>query len=154
MLSQLIKLIAASFIWKKYKRTLLTAACLFVYLWLVGFIHNDYLSYREAEGNASNLGFSFVIKWLAWIVGIAVFVFYDSLKKRKENSIGEKGKRKEGDRQSLGLRKKYSSGPDTSVNKGPVAEKDPFAAIREKKKLRSKGDITISKKAIDDDTQK
>ena len=145
MFSQLVKLIAASFIWKKYKTTLFTAACLFLYLWLVGFIHDDYLAYKEAEGNASHLGFSFLIKWLAWIAGITIFFFYDSLKKKRAQAIGGNNRSKNAFKQNATDREN-----NIAVGAESKAEKDPFAAIREKKTLPSKGDIAISKKAIDD----
>lgn len=150
MFSQLIKFIAASFVWKKYKTTLLTAACLFIYVWLVGFIHDDYLAYREAEGSASNLGFSFVIKWLAWMAGITIFFFYDSLTKKRKRVIGGNDNDKNGYKQGLGLRRKNGSRNGASTTTEQETAKDPFAAIREKKTLRSKGDLTISNKAIDD----
>jgi len=137
MFSQLLKILAASFIWKKYKSTILPAACLFLYLWLVGIIHEDYLSYREIDGGAGGLGLSFIIKWFAWIMGIAIFFFYDNFERNKVKNPSRKSEKKQS-----------TASENLSKNPNEKPKTDPFAAIRDKKTLRSKADIAIDKKSI------
>jgi len=128
MLNNLLKVTALSLIWKKYRAGIVATVILITYCWLIAIIHQDYLSYRELAGSGDSLGLSFVLKWLAWLAGFTVYFFYDS---DPVNKTAEPAK--------------SASRISCSDDKPQGGETDPFTAIRNKKKLRSKADVLIDK---------
>lgn len=131
MLNNLLKMTALTLIWKKYRAGIVAVAVLIGYCWLVGVIHQDYLSYRALAGSDDTLGLSFVLKWLAWLAGFTVYLYYDNspANKRPEHPTAQRAD---------------SISPATTDNV-QRDEADPFAAIRNKKTLRSKADVVIDK---------
>ena len=126
MFKQVFRLTFVTFIWKQYKRIIVSTALLFAFLWFVGFAHSEYLEYATREG-VDNVGSSFFIKWLALILGVAVyFLFHYFAPSRKD------------------LKKKNKE----SIKVMPLAEgePDPFDEIRSKEKLRTRAEIVIDEK--------
>ena len=103
---------------------------LFFYLWLVGSIHRDYLSYAELQADQSLAGTSFVYKWAALISGVIVYLAYHTIRRRS----------------SFNSKKKPVNNLDPrSTEQTNTAGPDPFAEIRLKEKLRSRAEMMIDK---------
>ena len=119
MFKQLFKLTFVTFIWKRYKKIIISTALLFFYLWLVGRVHGDYLNYIELRKNAPDPGLSFILKWLALSFGVFIYFAYHLFKPRK------------------------LKGHSTKFNATNNEFDDPFNSLRHSKKLRSKADIII-----------
>ncbi len=125
MFKQVFRLTFITFIWKKYKRLIVSTLLLIAYLWIIGFAHSEYLSYAELQNQQEHVGSSFFIKWIAMLVGVvAYFLFYfffTGKKHHKQNS------------------------DTTMMASKKDDESDPFDAIRKKDKLRSKAEMIIDK---------
>lgn len=135
MFKQLFRLTVVTYVWKRYKAIIVSTVILFVFFWLVGQLHQDYLSYGNLNKDTQHIGLSFVIKWVAFIVGFIIYVFFNSWHAKRAS-------------QSSNL-------PQDSVSTAPLAgdtsnlgvkDNDPFDEIRKKDKLRSKADMVIEKK--------
>jgi hypothetical protein len=137
MLNNLLKMTAITLVWKKYRSNIVALVLLIGYCWLVGIIHQDYLSYRELAGSGDSLGLSFLLKWLAWLLGLAVYFFYDSgpFNKSPERAAQD----------SIDTSAVIDQKQRAATDKKQRDETDPFAALRGKQKLRSKADILIEK---------
>lgn len=126
MFKQVFRLTFITFVWKQYKRVIVSTFLLFAYLWLVGKIHGDFLDYARLEQN-SDVGTSFLIKWAALVFGALLYLFYHFTRRRKP-----------------------ASSDDGSARKNIAAMNvddadDPFAEIRKRKKLRSRAEMLIEK---------
>jgi len=124
MFKHIFRLTFLTFIWKKYKRVIVSTVLLLLFLWLVNFAHSEYLSFAKYQSEESNITLSFFVKWLSLILGAVIYlitVFW--LPKKK--IITKKNK----DEAKL-------------TNTG---ERDPFASIREKDQLRSRAEIMLEK---------
>ena len=98
MFNNLLRLTFVSYIWKRYRRLIVSTLLLFAYYWLVGKLHGDYILYSEltakdATENATpssqaHLGYSFIIKWLALILGGVIYCisngFFIALKSHEQ----------------------------------------------------------------------
>lgn len=118
MFKQVFRLTFVTFIWTRYKRLIISTTFLFAYLWFVGFAHAEYLNYASKQA-LDDVGHSFFIKWIALAIGIGCYFLFHFLspsdKQAKQN-------------------------PATTPQPG---EADPFDAIRQKEKLRSRAEIII-----------
>lgn len=130
MFKQVFRITFVTFVWKQYKQIIVSTVLLFAYLWLVGGVHADYLSYAELQSDQSLAGKSFIYKWAALISGVLCYLGYHSLRRRKSARLKNK---------SAG--KATAKLTDSEQNDGP----DPFAEIRLKSKLRSRSEIMIDK---------
>lgn len=151
MLTNLVKLTAVTFLWKKYKSTIVSTLVLIIYFSVVAVVHQDYLAYKELEGSSENLGLSFVLKWLAWLGGIVFYFLFDSIGSNNKLS-GDKlqsGKDRRNSKSSNDNKKSNKNNSNEDKKGTPAIDtdnqQDPFSAIREKKKLRSKADLLIEK---------
>lgn len=128
MFKQLFRLTFVTFIWKQYKRLIVSTLLLFSYLWFVGFAHGEYLNFasRQAEQNA--IGLSFFIKWGAMIFGVVSYFayYFFASRLRSTKSIAKSDNKQNQD---------FSADQD-----------DPFDHIRNKEKLRSRAEIVMDKK--------
>ena len=128
MFKQIFRLTFATFVWKQYKRIIVSTLLLFAYLWLVGSIHSDFLSYAELQADQSMAGRSFLLKWVALVCGVALYFTYNffrrAKRKRSDNSASS-ANNVEQDEQSQ------------------TDQDDPFANIRKMKKLRTRAEISI-----------
>jgi hypothetical protein len=129
MYKQIAKITFVTFIWKKYKHLIVSTLCLFAYLYLIGNVHQDYLSYLKLEQNGSGTGMSFIIKWFAMISGVGLYIAYNLFNGKSQNNPKEAKAKKKPAKNS-----KYKNDPD---------ENDPFEDLRHTKPLRSKADIVI-----------
>ena len=124
MFKQVFRLTFVTFIWKQYKRVIVSTALLFAFLWFVGFAHSEYLDYATREG-VENVGSSFFIKWIALILGVATYFLFHYLTPSRKDLKNNKNKE--------------------SIIVMPLAdgEPDPFDQIRNKEKLRTRAEIVI-----------
>jgi len=124
MFKQIFRLTFVTFIWKQYKRTIVSTFSLLVFLWLINFAHREYLSFAEHQSSASYIGVSFFIKWFLLVTAVIIFICYSLYSpKNKNNSNNNKANKLS----------EFSS------------DDDPFAQIRQKKNLRSRAEVTLDK---------
>jgi len=127
MLKNLLHLTLLTVLWKRYKSIIVSTLLLFVFFWLVGKLHADYVSYSELNNDHKYLAFSFFIKWCAFIVGVVIYLLFNSFFPRSKNT----------------------ENIDPTETKKNLPEKpaapDPFDEIRGRKKLRSRADFIIEK---------
>ena len=127
MIKNIIQLTVLGVVWKRYKSVIISTLLLFVYFWLIGMLHDDYLSYTELNQDPAHLGLSYIVKWLAFFIGVMVYlwfhIFFPRLKKPRSTPTIQK---------------------EASKPLNPT-ETDPFAEIRQRKKLRSRADFIIDK---------
>ena len=109
-------------VWKQYKAVIVSTLLLLAYLFIVSSIHKDYLA---AVGPDDINQVTFVYKWLAYIIGLIIYFGFHSAYRR----FGSK---------------KASANEKISQSKELTdTDQDPFAAIRERKTLRSRADFLI-----------
>ena len=130
MLKNLIQLTLLSVVWKRYRSMILSTLLLLGYFYLVALVHEDYLSYSALNDNQQYLGFSFILKWLAFIIGLAVYLLYNfGFLLRKRPNAGHPA-----------TPTQSASTPEPSSQAGKT---DPFERIRRRDKLRSRADFII-----------
>ncbi len=119
---QAFRIAFVALIWKQYKAAIISTLLLFVYLFVVSSIHQDYLA---AVGIEKVNKLSFIYKWLAFIVGFVVFFGFHMVRGRIKTK-------------TLSTEQKIAESKDLTDS-----DDDPFAAIREREKLRSRADFLI-----------
>lgn len=120
---QIFRVAFVTLIWKQYKALIVSTFLLIAYLLLVGSVHSDYLTHSQLKNDTSGSGMSFVYKWTAYTAGIVLYFGFHALRstRPKKQDLAEKAKQ---------------------ANKTAKDDiEDPFAAIREKGKLRSRADF-------------
>ena len=125
---QIFRVAFVALIWKQYKGFIISTVLLIAYLFLVGSVHQDYLTHSQLQDDTSSSGLSFIYKWAAYTLGILVYFGFHALKKAR-------------------------TAPEDLSVKARQANKeaknnldDPFAAIREKKTLKSRADFIEQEK--------
>lgn len=125
---QIFRVAFIALIWKQYKSLIISSVLLIAYLLLVGSVHDDYLTHAKLQKDSASTGISFIYKWLAYGLGILIyfaFHFFNGLRTSKED-LNEKA---------------------VQANKDAKNDdSDPFAAIREMDKLRSRADFIEQQK--------
>ena len=122
MLKNIVRLSALGFIWARYKTVIIAACALFGYFWLVASLHRDYLEFAHLNDDISNIGLSFILKWLAFIVGVIIYLMFNG-RNRQPKPVAI----------------------DPTPTPAEQENKDPFDNIRHKDKLRSAADLVIDK---------
>lgn len=139
MFNQLVKWTIIVGMWRKYKRHLVATCVLLLSLLLINYIHLDYLEFAVATGS-TNLGFSYLIKWSGFILAIVIYILY--LKRVNTSSKYDSRLHKMMKARSVVTKKEDKKANSISDE---VGNRDPFANIRAKKKLRSEADFLIDK---------
>lgn len=125
---QIFRVAFVALIWKQYKALIISSCLLIAFLLLVSNVHDDYLTHSQLQSDKTvSTGLSFVYKWIAYAIGLGayfIFHFLRGLKPTKQN-LEEKAK-------------------EANIV-AKTDEQDPFAAIRNKKKLRSRADFLDGK---------
>lgn len=129
MFKQVFRLTFVTVIWKQYKQVIVSTLALFLYLWLVGSIHEDYLAYEQ---DRSAIGLSFILKWAAFAVGVMLYMLFHWLRPRKKSQ----------------KRSWFKSSAGKTSSEQPVTQdgEDPFDDLRHQKKLRTRAEIIIDEK--------
>lgn len=128
MFKQVFRLTFVTFIWKHYKRIILSTVLLFACLWFIGYAHSEYLNFAKQQEN-TNVEQSFFFKWAAQIIGVAGYLlFHFLMPSRKQLKAKDKDKKK-----------------PITVEPPLPGEPDPFDTIRQKQKLRSRAEMMIDK---------
>ena len=137
MFKQIFRITFVTLVWKQYKQIIVSTLMLFAYLWLVGSIHADYLSYAELQADESLAGHSFLMKWAALATGVVLYIAYHFIRgsRRKSEKIIASSKSKEN---------KVKSKPNSD---NELDSPDPFAQIRAKDKLRTRLEIMNDKQS-------
>ncbi len=120
---QIFRIAFVALIWKQYKSLILSTTLLVAYLFLVGSIHEDYLTHSQLQKDTTSSGLSFIYKWAAYTAGIIFYFGFHALRKTQPTE-------------------KNTSKTAEQANKAAKGDPDdPFSAIREKEKLRSRADF-------------
>jgi len=139
MWNNLLKITLVSYLWKRYKRTIIALPLLLLYFWFVNLVHHDIIAYATLNNDTDWLGWSFLVKWLFILLGIAVFAFIHATAK----TVGE-SRLTDSLQHSLKDKLKGSKSEENEPL-SPQAE-DVFDRIRTKKSLRSKADVVLAKR--------
>lgn len=124
---QIFRVAFVALVWKQYKAMIVSTFLLFLYLYLVGSIHADFLEHARLNDDKANLGISFVYKWAAFGVGVLAYFCFHYFRPRPKD-VGKERQRK--------IERELDELSD---------EDDPFAEIRKRKTLRSRADFLIEK---------
>ena len=131
MFKQIFRLTFITFIWKQYKRTIVSTFSLLVFLWLINFAHREYLSFAEHQSDASYISLSFFIKWILLVAAVIIYLCYSLYSPKNIHSL---------DKNKVDKKSAELSTLSTLSNAD-----DPFAQIRQKKNLRSRADIMLER---------
>jgi len=125
-------------IWKRYGRVLKVLPLLLAGIFIISFIHTDYVRYVEVSENQALLHWSFVIKWGLILAVVAWYWYFvrTSLSTKKHK-----------------LNDSVMAKSDAKNNRQASDEQksDPFSEIRTKTKLRTRAEIMLEKKGEDSD---
>jgi len=125
---QVFRVAFVALIWKQYKAAIISTLLLIVYLLLVKNIHADILLAKTQSGTQAHIGLSIVIKWLAYALGVLAYLGFHIVRGLRPRKKTRQEKAKEA---------------SLAVTTGDA--NDPFSAILERKKLRSKADFLDGK---------
>ena len=128
---QIFRVAFIALIWKQYKALIVSTVLLVTYLLLVGSIHDDYLTHSQLQkdpsgsgaSNGMSSGMSFVYKWAAYSLGVLLYFGFHAIRQPSspQENLPERARQ---------------------ANKDAKHDlDDPFAAIREREKLRSRADF-------------
>ncbi|WP_020207581.1 hypothetical protein [Gilvimarinus chinensis] len=126
----------ATLIWKRYHRVILATLALLLGYFLISMIHGDYVDYAQGAQDTKLLWLSYIAKWTGLIVITALYYFYLKLVLAPKEV---KAPQANTSRQKHPHKQKQHNGPTPSIE----PEHDPFANIRQKEKLKSRGDIAL-----------
>jgi len=133
---QVFRIAFVTLIWKQYKAVIVSTLLLFGYLFLVSSVHGDYLTHTELQKDTSGSGLSFLYKWLAFAVGTGAYFLFHYLRGRAKSRA---------DKPTGAVLKAKSKNSNKSSKQVSNDQDDPFSAIRQRKKLRSKADFLEGK---------
>lgn len=132
----LAKSALAAVIWKRYRRPIVSTLALFVSYFLISLFHGDYVDYAVSAGDTHFLWRSYLIKW-GVLVGVTVtYYLYNAraFRSRRTDDLPPPTAAKT-------RREPRAESPSNNGN-----EADPFAEIRRKKRLKSRGDIAVERR--------
>jgi len=125
---QIFRIAFIALIWKQYKGLIVSSVLLIAYLFLVSSVHQDYLTHSQLQNDTSGSGMSFIYKWAAYALGIALYFGFHALSpsRPQKDELSEKAKQ---------------------ANRNAKNDQDdPFSAIRERETLRSRADFIEQEK--------
>ncbi len=128
MFKQFFRLTFVTFIWKHYKRIIVSTLILFAFLWFVGYAHAEYLQFanEQAQANAQK---SYFFKWAAQLLAVTIYLlFHYLMPSRKQQKISKQ------------------KAKNFKAEAPAPGEPDPFDAIRHKDKLRSRTEVMLNEK--------
>lgn len=174
MMNQIFRITFVTFIYKRYKQTILSSGLLLLVLWLIEKVHQDFVSYSQLNEDTSYLALSFGLKWLGFFCVTGLYTAWNLVfkkesfkkEKRSKDALKKYGKmlNEEGEleddllakMQSLPLKKAdrktkkqkaQQGGEQANTEEANVkSQPDPFAQIRDKESLNSKADFVLKNK--------
>jgi len=135
MLNQMVKWTVIITMWRKYKRHVVATLVLLIVLFLINLLHQDFISFNQQQ-QTEYLALSYGVKWLSFIISLAVYFVVLS-------KINKAAKFDSTIHQMMSKKSVHSSQAEPTENKTNQTNSDPFANLRQKKKLRSKADMVI-----------
>lgn len=136
MINFFAKSVAATYVWKRYKKIIISTAALFLGYFLINAIHHDFLEYQKLSGSGQQLLLSYILKWLA-LGAITALYYYINIHNRIKN--GKEPLTKSSKQQA-------NSAKNNKAENQTENSPDPFANIRKKETLRSRADIEMDKR--------
>ncbi len=119
---QAFRIAFVTLIWKQYKAVIISTLLLFAFFFIVSSVHNDYLT-ATAQENRDRI--TFIYKWAAYAIGVIAYFAFHMIRGRMQPK-------------KKGMKAKIEQSKQDE-NTG----QDPFAAIRERKKLRSRAEFLM-----------
>lgn len=152
-MNKLLNIILSGLLWRRYKFLLVSLIILIAFVFLSGQIHQDYLAYAQTNPNIG-VGWSFALKWLAWIISVVLFFMLNNWHNNKKQLQADADDKNSTLQKILKWKlthpkdsaQQSAKQDESGNNKADGDENDPFAHLREKPKLRSYADIIIEKK--------
>lgn len=128
-------------IWTRYRRTIISTLALFVCYFLVSLFHGDYVEYAVSAGDQGFLWRSYLMKWAVLIGVTVIYYLYNTraLIKRETGDVPPSSDKKQRERVVV----------ENIPQSGEAV--DPFAEIRRKDRLKSRGDIALGSHRLPDD---
>ncbi|MEO0367562.1 MAG: hypothetical protein AAF197_02130 [Pseudomonadota bacterium] len=139
MFKQAVRFAFVAFVWKQYKHFIVSTILLFAYLFLVSWIHGDYVTSAQLQSQTAGLGQSFLYKWLAFAIGILIYFVYHGLRSKLTPANPEQ----ESVPKAVLMPKVSNPDATHKIVNTPELDKDPFAEIRKRKNLRSRKDFEL-----------
>lgn len=84
MMNQLFRITFVTFIYKRYKQTILSSGLLLLALWLIEKLHQDFVSYSQLNEDTNYLALSFGLKWLAFICVTGFYTAWNLVFKKEK----------------------------------------------------------------------
>ena len=153
-MNKLINIILSGLLWRQYKFLIVSLLLLIVVIFIVGEVHEDYLAFAQTSEEDAQVGLSFMLKWGVWLLAIGIFLFANHLvnaRKNKEKALSASNKsllnilQFNRGKKPFNKAEKQTDNAQTHTGKNVETENDPFAHLRNKKKLRSYADLVIEK---------
>lgn len=148
MIKQFVRLAIVATVWRRYKSGIISVAALLLFWFVVSFFHGEYISYADATGERQFLAISFFIKWGLGSLALSAFVLFHlkSFRKSPESKQPPQAEAPKPNVQKAKKEPEVRPAPKPGDEDYKAAE-DPFAALRDKPKLRSRADVELSKKS-------
>lgn len=134
MFKQAFRFAFVAVIWKQYKAVIVSTLLLFTYLFLISWIHSDYIASAQLENQTTGLGRSFLIKWAAFGGGLGMYFLYHWVRTRLKRRQPKAPK-------SVLMPKVPNEHSTDKIVNDPALAEDPFAHIRVRNKLRGRKDF-------------
>lgn len=126
----LAKSALATFIYKRYRHTIVASLLLLFSYWVIAMIHSDYVDYATSADAREHLLLSYVLKWACLLSATLAYFFF--INRRLHAPAGD----------DVPPPVTPAEGKKASTSATNEAA-DPFAGIRNKEKLKSRADIAL-----------
>ncbi|MCV6614267.1 MAG: hypothetical protein OIF35_04760 [Cellvibrionaceae bacterium] len=140
MINQLLRVAILAGIWRRYKGVIISTLLLFGFWFLLSFLHGEYIDFASNTGSDSHIGLSFFIKWGLGITALLVYGVYHYIGALHQIQAAEDARAAQQPRQT------QKPKPPQPGDGDYRAEQDPFAQLRDKPRLRSRGDFELEGK--------
>ena len=150
-MNKIINIVLSGLLWRRYKLLIVSLVVLITSIFIIGKVHSDYLAYVQTQQTPVNVGWSFAVKWGAWLFVLLLFLLVNHLANKQKDKQAVQDKPNNTLSAIIvdkfkGKKESIQTPPQTSQNStANNQENDPFAQLREKDKLRSYADLLIKK---------
>lgn len=133
MFKPLLRLSILASIWLKFGKQIIFGLLIIIALTILQFISHDINEYLNTTEQTQYLGYVLIAKWCLILAIVASYLLYIKYSLRSKRAT------------KLKQASKQASTKPAALTNSNTNEQDPFAHLRDKKKLRSKGDLLIEK---------